>query len=283
MFGVPDEDVTEEQRGLAKVVTFSIIFGASAYGIAKKLGKTAHEGERLRGLYFDAHPRVHAFLKATVQRVLDTGEARTLAGRVRRFGNLHAMGRKEAGAAVREAMNMPMQGSCADGLKLALALLYERRRKCPGAFPIVALHDEIVVECDEGDTEKVAAWLEAAMKDGMAEVLALGTGGDAEVPVEVEIKSGSTWADDTPSLPQAPEHPEEEGFTVCPLAPNEHAHVRTYIDYRHPAAEVYPQIDACDGCAESLGESLGEQDAPRPGEAARCEICGIGNAASLGL
>ena len=99
----------------------------------------------------------------------------------------------------------------------------------------------------------------------------------------MEIKSGSTWADDTPSLPQASEHPEEEEPTVSPFTPDEHAPVRTYIDYRRPAAEVYPQIDACDGCAESFGESLVEQDAPRPGEAAWCEICGIGNAASAGL
>jgi DNA polymerase-1 len=145
------------------------------------------------GRYFERHPQVGAFLRRTVQEVMATGEARSLSGRIRRFGDVHAMGSKEKRGVARKAMNHPMQGSCADGQKLALALLYERRHECPGAVPIIALHDEIVVECDEDNVEAVSAWLESAMKDGMAEVLALATGEDRHVPVEVEVESGKTW------------------------------------------------------------------------------------------
>jgi len=193
VFGVPEEEVTEEQRGVGKVLVFSFIFGGSASAVADKLGIARDEGERFVGRYFERHPEVGAFLRRTVQGVMATGEARSLSGRIRRFGDVHAMGFKEKRDVARRAMNHPMQGSCADGQKLALALLYERRHECPGAVPIIALHDEIVVECDEDNVEAVSAWLESAMKDGMAEVLALATGEDRHVPVEVEVESGKTW------------------------------------------------------------------------------------------
>ena len=87
-----------------------------------------------------------------------------------------------------------MQGTGADGLKLALALLYERRAECPGAVPILAVHDEIVVECDEGDAKKVGAWLEKAMVEGMDGVLNAPDAEGPRVPVEVKVRSGRSWA-----------------------------------------------------------------------------------------
>lgn len=279
VFGVPEEEeVTEEQRKAAKVLVFSLIFGAGAHGIAKKLGVPVHEAHRIKERYFATHPRVRAFLAATVQAVLEKGEARTLAGRVRRFGNVHAMNRREAGAAVREAMNHPMQGSCADGLKLALALLHERRDECPGAFPIIALHDELVIECDEADAEAVASWLERAMKDGMAEVLTLGAAGNGRVPVEVETKSGECWGLPSGFAPPASEHAEQEEIAVYPRLADRPASIKVYIDYRDPSVDSYPQIEVCDECAKALGAGLGEQDDVPPAEAAWCESCGAGNA-----
>src|SRR5262245_25072305 len=67
--------------------------------------------------------------------------------------------------------NYIVQGTGGDGLKVALALLWERRDQVPGAFPVLAVHDEIVVECDEGQAEMVAAWLKAAMVDAMAPLI----------------------------------------------------------------------------------------------------------------
>ena len=234
--------------------------------------------------YFAAHPEVLKFLRTTVQRVLDTGQARTLTGRLRRFGNIHASGRKEANAAVREAMNHPMQGSCADGLKLALALLYERRHECPGAFPIIALHDEIVVECAEEDIDAVASWLDQAMNDGMAEVLDLGASGDRRVPVEVEVKTGKTWNSGQPWSTQAPEHDQKRrNHTLGRYSYDEPVEIKLYIDYRDLSADNYPQIHPCDECAEEYSKYISEVDDLRPGEAARCEICGKENAAAREL
>jgi DNA polymerase I len=283
IFGVSEEEVTEEQRGAAKVLNFSFIFGATAFGIAKKLGKSVYEGNSLRERYFAAHPAVFTFLKATIQKALDTGEARTLTGRLRRLGNIQAMKRKEAEAVVREAMNHPMQGSCADGLKLALALLYERRHECPGAAPIIALHDEIVVECDEEDVDAVAAWLEKAMVDGLSEVLALGASKDHSVPVEVAVKRAKEWVSGAPWSPPSPEYIEEEEPTMDGYLDCEVARVRLYIDYRDQSVDNYPQIEACEECAEALEAYLSLQGDLRPGEAAWCEECGEENAAAKRL
>ncbi|MFL5340905.1 MAG: DNA polymerase, partial [Gemmataceae bacterium] len=85
-----------------------------------------------------------------------------------------------------EKLNTPVQGTGADGLKLALALLWERRAVCPGAFPVLAVHDEIVVECDYDQAGPVTAWLQLAMMDAVAPLL-------DPVPVEVEVRVAPTW------------------------------------------------------------------------------------------
>ena len=117
--------------------------------------------------------------KSTLLNVL-TGDAaidtRTLAGR-RRLGVTRFT----------EKLNTPVQGTGADGLKLALALLWEPRDQLPGAFPVLAVHDEIVVEADEEEADTAAAWLKAAMVDAMAPLI-------APVPVEVEVQVARTWA-----------------------------------------------------------------------------------------
>ena len=82
--------------------------------------------------------------------------------------------------------NTPVQGTGADGLKLALALLWERRHERPDAFAVLAVHDEIVVECDEDEADAAADWLRRAMLDAMAPLI-------DPVPVEVEVKVGKTW------------------------------------------------------------------------------------------
>ena len=91
-------------------------------------------------------------------------------------------------------LTAPVQRTVADGPKLALALLHERREECPGAVPILAVHDEIVVECDEADAQQVEAWLEKAMVDGMDGLLNAPDVEGPRFPVEVKVGSGKTWA-----------------------------------------------------------------------------------------
>jgi DNA polymerase-1 len=100
----------------------------------------------------------------------------------------------ERRAVRRAAKNFPIQGACANGLKLALALLWERRDECPEAVPLLAVHDEIVVEVKKDKAEAAQTWLKKAMVEGMERVLNDPESGGPRVPVEVETKVGQTWA-----------------------------------------------------------------------------------------
>jgi DNA polymerase I len=94
---------------------------------------------------------------------------------------------------VTDRLNAPVQGTGADGLKLALARLWERRDEYPGAMPVLVCHDEMVVECDEDRGEEIKRWLEKAMIEGMDAVMN-GTDG-AVVPVEVEARIARSWGE----------------------------------------------------------------------------------------
>ena len=88
-------------------------------------------------------------------------------------------------------LNAPVQGTGADGLKLALALLWEHRDECPGAVPVLVCHDEVVVECEPEEAANVKAWLGKAMIDGMDTVL--NSAGQRRVPVEVGARVARSW------------------------------------------------------------------------------------------
>jgi DNA polymerase-1 len=171
--------VTKEQRQLAKAVNFGLLYGMGvkgfrAYALARYgLSLTETEAGRYRDAFFAAYPGLRRWHCSLGKAPIDT---RTLAGR-----------RRQGVARYTEKLNTPVQGTGADGLKLALATLWERRAECPGSFPVLVVHDEIVVECDAGQADAVKVWLRQAMLDGMAPLI-------APVPVEVELKVGRSWA-----------------------------------------------------------------------------------------
>jgi DNA polymerase I len=173
------DDVTKADRQIAKSLNFGLLYGMGApnlrvfskmtYGVEM----TAEEATGYRDRWMATYPAVQRWHRSQGR---GGGDTRTLAGRRR----LHV-------ERYTERLNTPVQGSGADGLKQALALLWERRGDCPGAFPVLACHDEIVVECDAADQQVAALWVEAAMVDGMQEYT-------DPVPVEVEASTGRTWA-----------------------------------------------------------------------------------------
>jgi DNA polymerase-1 len=175
------ETVTKEHRQLAKSLNFGLLYGMGAprfqeyarceFGVEL----TLEQARRYRESFFAAYPGLRDWHRSTPDGEVET---RTLTGR-----------RRSGITRFTEKLNTPVQGSGADGLKQALALLWERRETCPGAFPILVVHDEIVVECDAGQAEAAAEWLRTSMIDGMAGLL-------DPVPCEVEVKVGQTWAGD---------------------------------------------------------------------------------------
>jgi DNA polymerase-1 len=147
------------------------------------------EAERHRREFVETYPSFRAWHDREYRQLKKHGstETRTLTGR-----------RRTAGVTkLTERLNSPVQGTGGNGLKLSLALLYERRGECPGAVPILAVHDEVVVECPEEQAEEVKTWLVKAMVDGMDEVLNSGLGTDhpERVPVKVDVEVVDIWGE----------------------------------------------------------------------------------------
>ncbi len=183
------EEITKEERKLAKAVNFGLLYGQGAEGLRNyargsygvEMG--LEDARRYRKRFFQTYPGIKAWHEREWDELKwGNTETRTLTGR-----------RRTRIRSFNERVNTPVQGTGADGLKLALALLHERREECPGALPILAVHDEIVVECDEEEAEKVEAWLTKAMVEGMDEVLNGSESGGTYVPVGFEAQIGESW------------------------------------------------------------------------------------------
>ncbi len=175
------EKATKEERQIAKSLNFGLLYGMGAPGLrqyaATNFGVklTEEEANVYRTAFFRTYPGLKAW-HSKIGRTKDQAIApRTLAGRrrldVTRFT---------------EKLNSPVQGTGGDGIKLALALLWERRQEMPTTFPVLAVHDEIVLEADADQADAAAAWLRQAMFDAMAPLI-------DPVPVEVEVKVSRTW------------------------------------------------------------------------------------------
>ena len=183
------EQVSKEDRKLAKAVNFGLLYGMSPAGLrlyargGYGVEMTSKEAERYWRGFFKTYPGLKAWHDREYREFKKGGtKTRTLTGR-----------RRTGITKLTERLNSPVQGTGADGLKLALALLWERRDECPGAVPILAVHDEIVVECDQDQAEEIEAGLKKAMIDGMDEVVNRLKADGPSVPIEVEAESGRTW------------------------------------------------------------------------------------------
>jgi DNA polymerase-1 len=201
-------EVTKAERDMAKCLNFGLLFGMRAPTLrdyAKSeydVTLTLDQAERYRAAWFQTYPafaRWHNDTEAHRNNVRmgwhkGPDESRTALGRRRLF---------DKDTPTTERLPSPVQGAEADGAKRAMTLLWERRDQCPGAVPVLFCHDEVVVECDADQTEAVAAWLKQAMIDGMTPLL-------DPVPVDVEVKTGRTWAGDLPEGVELPPDPPPE-------------------------------------------------------------------------
>jgi DNA polymerase-1 len=175
-------EVSKRDRQLAKALNFGLLYGMGADGFRRyaksqyALDLSLDDARRYRNAFFAAYPGLAAWHRKVGR--TQPKETRTLIGR------RMICGPKTSYTVL---LNTPVQGAGADGLKLALALLWERRAELPGGFPVLAVHDEIVLECAADQAEAAAGWLQRAMIDAMADWL-------APVPVAVEAKIGRTWA-----------------------------------------------------------------------------------------
>src|SRR5215217_4846628 len=191
---VTDEEI-KAFRPKAKMVSFGILYGISAQGLAWHIGNTfgvstsKEEAQGMIDRFLEIYPALKQWYLGERRRA-NAGDdrTRTLSGRLRLLDIEHRFGGWRSQYQLR--LNTPIQGSAGDGFKYAAALLWERRKDCTGNPKVVNLvHDEVVVEIDENAVETGKKWLEGAMLEGMAEVL----GPDA--PVSVEISVADSWGE----------------------------------------------------------------------------------------
>jgi DNA polymerase I len=184
MYDVPMNEVTKDQRSAAKRINFGLMYGRGARSLSAQLGTDEERGRQLIDEYFANYPKVQRFLQRTANRAVRDRELRTLAGRVRKFGNAPVA--DDRGAMRREAMNYPIQGASADIAKLALGYVREELEGLDARL-INCIHDEFVAECAEDISGEVSEMTRQAMIRAGEEIL-------NKVPVEVEVVISREWS-----------------------------------------------------------------------------------------
>jgi DNA polymerase-1 len=184
VLGKNPEDVSADERRSAKAVNFGLIYGMSAFGLAKQLGIDRGAAQRYVDLYFDRYPGVKAFMDRTRAQARERGYVETVRGRRLYLPDIRSSNRNLQQYAERSAINAPMQGTAADIIKLAMLRVAREcaARRLP-AHLIMQVHDELVLEVSRDAVQEVSDMLREQM--AAAEQLA--------VPLKVDIGTGANW------------------------------------------------------------------------------------------
>jgi DNA polymerase-1 len=187
VFGVPLEAVTADQRRSAKAINFGLIYGMSAFGLARQLGVERGAAQRYVDLYFDRYPGVKRYMDETRARARDTGFVETVFGRRLYLPEIRSRNRALQQYAERSAINAPMQGTAADIIKLAMIAVdhWCEHDSAGDARLIMQVHDELVLEVREAAVAPVTATVRSLMVAAGADTL--------KVPLGVGIGSGANW------------------------------------------------------------------------------------------
>jgi len=184
LYGIPEEEVDEDQRRVGKMVNFSIIYGVSPYGLANRLKIKLSQAEEMISNYFKAYPEVRTFISSTITGAKETGVVRTMFGRKRDIPQFKTRNRNIIQEGERIAINTPIQGTAADIMKLAMIkvhdLLKSERMK---SYAILQVHDELVFEAPEEELSR----LKEIVEEGMSRVVML------DIPLDIEISTGDYW------------------------------------------------------------------------------------------
>ena len=186
VFGVPVEEVTPLQRRHAKAVNFGIVYGISEFSLAEDIGVSRYEAREYIDNYLANYSGVRAYMKQVVADARETGYTQTLYGRRRYVPELKSSNFNVRSGAERITLNTPIQGTAADIIKLAMIRVENTlKENYPEAKLLLQVHDELIVECPEGQAEAVAALVSREM-EGVAQL---------KVPLTAEAHFGKSWYD----------------------------------------------------------------------------------------
>ncbi len=186
VFGVPLAEVSPLLRSRAKAVNFGIVYGISAYSLAQDIGVWPNEAKAYMDAYLAKYSGVRDYMKTIVEKARQDGYVETIYGRRRNLPELKSSNFNTRSFGERVALNMPIQGTAADIIKLAMVHVH-RRLKAEGlqARLILQVHDELIVECPEAEAEQAGRILREEMEH-VAELA---------VPLTADVRSGRSWAE----------------------------------------------------------------------------------------
>ena len=186
MFGVPPKEVTEQMRRVAKILNFGVIFGLSPYGISQQTEFSIEEGAHFIKTYFAAYPKIETYIESTLNKANTEGYVETLFGRRRYIPELTASNRNIRQAGERMAINMPIQGTAADIMKIAMINIDQKMQiECLESQMILQVHDELIFETKKTETSNLTKLAVEAMTQNFELI----------VPLKTNIKVGSCWGE----------------------------------------------------------------------------------------
>jgi DNA polymerase-1 len=184
IFGVNQKDVTKDMRRKAKEVNFGIMYGLGPYGLANRLEISQSEAKDIIEKYHQRFPKVKMYIEDTIAKARRDGYVETLLGRRRYLPDIKSRNQNIRGNAERQAINMPIQGTAADMIKLAMIKLHEDIAVQQNKIKLLLqVHDELVFEVHENCVVKAKSLIADKMKSAIP----------LNVPLEVEIGVGKNW------------------------------------------------------------------------------------------
>lgn len=184
VFNVPLEEVTREQRGNAKTVNFGIIYGVSAFGLSNQTDLNRTEAKELIDTYYETYPKLKSYMAEQVDFAKENGYVQTVLGRRRYLKDINSQNAVVRGAAERNAVNAPIQGSAADIIKIAMITIYNKLVE--GNYKtkmLLQVHDELVFDAYKPELDKVKTLIKTEMENAFK----------LEVPLDVDMGEGNNW------------------------------------------------------------------------------------------
>ncbi|MBM3998340.1 MAG: DNA polymerase I [Planctomycetes bacterium] len=190
VFGVPIGDVTKEMRRRAKAVNFGIVYGQSAFGLARALAIPDDDAARFIDAYFERYPGVQRFMESTLDSCREKGYVGTILGRRRAVSGVRSAAQRGDGRSrtlpERIAINTVIQGSAADLIKLAMIRVHRRLREIPRkSRMLLQIHDELVFEFPPEERSELVRLVDQEMRSAA----------DLAIPLVVDLRTGANWAD----------------------------------------------------------------------------------------
>ncbi|WP_109851435.1 DNA polymerase I [Aquimarina sp. AU58] len=184
VFNVPIEEVSREQRSNAKTVNFGIIYGVSAFGLSNQTSLSRSEAKELIDTYYKTYPKLRNYMSEQVDFARENGYVQTVLGRRRYLKNINSANAIVRGAAERNAVNAPIQGSAADIIKIAMINIHKKLKE--GNYKtkmLLQVHDELVFDVFKPELEEIKVLIKTEMENAYT----------LEVPLDVDLGLGKDW------------------------------------------------------------------------------------------